>query len=378
MKIAYLSTFYPFRGGIAQFNASLYRIFEKNNEIKAYTFTRQYPTILFPGSSQYVTSNDKVDKIPSSAILDTVNPISYSRAARKILEFKPDMLLTKFWMPFFAPSLGTVSKILKKHNVINISILDNVIPHERRMGDIALTKYFLKQQHAFVVMSNSVKDDLLKLLPNAIYELHPHPIYDHFASKIPKNDARKSLNLPENKKILLFFGFIRDYKGLDLLLKSMKLLSEDYHLVIAGEVYGKFDKYDDLISRLHIQNKVSKFIRYIRDNEVPAFFSAADVAVLPYKSATQSGIIAICYQYDLPVIATDTGSLKEMVEPYGTGLIVDKIDYQSLTATIEKFFSSNPEKYSQNIEQYKSKYSWENLSYAILNLYSKIALEMKI
>ncbi len=378
MKIAYLSTFYPFRGGIAQFNASLYRVLEKNNEVQAFTFTRQYPTILFPGTSQYVTPVDEVDKIPSKAILDTINPVSYPRAARTILEFKPDMLLTKYWMPFFAPSLGSVSKTLKKRNVINISILDNVIPHEKRLGDVALTQYFLHQQHGFVVMSSSVRDDLLKLQPNAVYEEHPHPIYNHFGPKLSKQEARRLLNLPENRKILLFFGFIRDYKGLDLLLKSMKMLSEDYHLVIAGEVYGSFDKYDDLISRLHIKNKVSKHIHYINDKDVPKYFSAADVCVLPYKSATQSGIIGICYQYNLPVIATNTGSLKEMIEPYNTGLIVNDLTFQALTSTIEKFFSSNINKFAESIEQYKEKYSWENLSYAILNIYSKIALELDV
>ncbi len=378
MKIAFLSTFYPFRGGIAQFNASLYRIFEQNNEIQAYTFTRQYPSSLFPGTSQYVSDKDNVDRIPSKAILDSINPISYSRSAKKILEFKPDMLITKYWMPFFAPSLGTVSKTLKKYNVVNISILDNVIPHEKRLGDIALTQYFLRHQHGFVVMSNTVRDDLLKLRPDAIFEEHPHPIYNHFSVKISKEEARKNLNIPINKKVLLFFGFIRDYKGLDLLLKSMKMLSDEYHLVIAGEVYGSFGKYDDLISRLHIQNKVSKFVHYIDDRDVPKYFSAADVCVLPYKSATQSGIVGICYQYNLPVIATNTGSLKEMIEPFNTGLIVDEIDYKSLTNTIQKFFASNMGNYAQNIEQYKEKYSWVNLSYSILNLYSKIALELNV
>lgn len=378
MKIAYLSTFYPFRGGIAQFNASLYRVFEQNNDIMAFTFLRQYPSSLFPGTSQYVSEKDNVDKIPAKAILDTINPVSYSRAAKKILQFKPDLLITKYWMPFFAPSLGTVAKTLKKHNVINISILDNVIPHEKRIGDIALTRYFLRHQNGFIVMSNTVRDELLQLRPDALYEEHPHPIYNHFGKKLYKEESRKLLNIPLNKKVLLFFGFIRDYKGLDILLKSMKMLSEEFHLIIAGEVYGSFDKYDDLISRLHIKNKISKYVHYIDDRDVPKYFSAADVCVLPYKSATQSGIVGVCYQYNLPVIATNTGSLKEMIEPYNTGLIINDIDYQAVTSTIQKFFNSNIEKFAQNIEQYKEKYSWENFSYSILNLYSKISLEMNV
>lgn len=379
MKIAYLSTFYPFRGGIAQFNASLYRVLEKNHSIKAYTFTRQYPESLFPGSSQYASSSDKTDKIPSIKLLDSVNPISYYRTAVKITQFNPDLLITKFWMPFFAPSLGTVSKNLKKKNTINISILDNVIPHEKRVGDINLTKYFLNQQDGFIVMSDTVKNDLIKLKPNAVYQEHPHPIYDHFSNSTNKSDARNKLGIPPEKKVLLFFGFIRDYKGLDILLKAMKVLPIEYHLIIAGEVYGNFQKYEDLISRLDISSKISKFVRYINDDEVPSFFSAADVCVLPYKSATQSGIVGISYQYNLPVIATNVGSLKEMIEPYKTGLIVDDPDYMKISDAVIKYFKDGMNlNYPANIENYKNKYNWENLANTIINLHSQLSLEIKL
>jgi glycosyltransferase involved in cell wall biosynthesis len=373
MRIAYLSTFYPFRGGIAQFNASLYREFEKNHEVKAFTFKRQYPDILFPGQSQFVTENDKPDIIESERVLDTINPFSYTSSAKRIGKYKPDLLLMKFWMPFFAPSLGWTARALKKKGVRVISILDNVIPHERRPGDIALINFYLNQNHGFIVMSDAVKNDLLKLKPEAVYTQHPHPLYDHFGVKKDKIEARKMLNLPENKKILLFFGFIRGYKGLDLLLESVSKLPEDYLLVIAGEVYGKFDEYDEQIKRLGISNKVRKYVRYINDDEVPLFFSAADVCVQPYKSATQSGIAGISYHFDLPMIATNVGGLKEMIEPYGTGIIVDKPDVDLLTNAIQEYFmGEKAEKLKENIKIFKEICSWKNLARAIEELKERI------
>ena len=340
MKIAYLSTFYPFRGGIAQFNSSLFREFEKENNIKAFTFRRQYPNILFPGTSQYVNENDKVDKIESSELLDTINPFSYISTAKQINKFQPNLLIMKFWMPFFAPSLGYVAGYLKKRGTVVISILDNVIPHEKRPGDIALTKYFLNRNDAFIVMSNAVQNDLLSLKPSANYKLQMHPLYNHFGNPVDKSEARVKLGLDKNKRILLFFGFIRDYKGLDLLINAMKSLPEDYHLVIAGEVYGDFSKYDKQISALGVEDRITKFVRYINDDEVPLFFSAADVCVQPYKSATQSGIVGISYHFNLPIIATDVGGLKEMIAPFDTGILLDKPEVNQIVEGITHYFEN--------------------------------------
>lgn len=363
MKIAYLSTFYPFRGGIAQFNASLYRAFEKENDIKAFTFTRQYPNILFPGETQLVTEKDNVDRIPSIEILDTINPFTYYKTAKRILEFTPSIMINKFWMPFFAPSLGKVSKILKNNGVKNFSILDNVIPHERRFGDIALIKYFLSQQNAYVVMSETVKNDLLSLKPDAKYLYFPHPIYDHFGKLLEKKSAQEQLKIPAGKKVLLFFGFIRDYKGLDLLIKSLKHLPEDYHLLISGEVYGSFDKYDKIIKDLKLEGKITKAIKYISDSEVPLYFSAADVCVLPYKSATQSGIVSIAYHFNLPIIASDVGSLREMIEPYNTGMIINEISENAISEAISDYFDKRFYlDFIQNTNIYKENYSWDKLA----------------
>jgi glycosyltransferase involved in cell wall biosynthesis len=377
MRIAYLSTFYPYRGGISQFNALLYRNLEKNNEIKAFNFSRQYPDLLFPGQTQYVTSSDNVDKIETLRLLDSINPFSFGKAARIIGGYNPDLLIMKFWMPFFAPSLGYVSgRIRKKCCAKSIAILDNVIPHERKPGDILLIKYFLKKMDGFIVMSSTVEKELLSLNPHAKYILKPHPVYEHFGHNMDKKEAIRKLKLPENKNIILFFGFIRDYKGLDELLRSFSRLPENYHLVIAGEIYGNFEKYQAIINDLNLSEKVSLFIRYIDDTEVSAFFSAADVCVLPYKSATQSGIVQIAYNFNLPVIATDKGGLSEMVTDNKTGLIISSSEPALIANKIEEYFNQKYYlKFSENILAIRNEFSWQAFSDAILQLYSEISIK---
>lgn len=367
MRIAFLSTFYPFRGGIAQFNASLYRAFEGRNTVKAFTFTRQYPDFLFPGETQMVTEKDNADKIPSERILDTMNPITYFSSANRIQKLSPDILLMKYWMSYMAPSLGTVAKKIKKKSKV-ITVLDNVIPHEKRFFDSSFTKYFLNQNHGFVVMSDSVKNDLLKFIPNAKYISHPHPLYNHFGKKVDAAESRKKLSIPEGKKVILFFGFIRDYKGLDLLIDAMAKLNDEYLLVTCGEVYGSFEKYNQQIEKLGIKNKILLHVRYISDDEVPLFFSASDVCVLPYKSATQSGITSIAYHFDLPLIATDTGGLKESILHNKTGIIVDSPDANLIASAISNYFTQNLRlKFQEEIKLLKSKLSWNSLANAIID-----------
>ncbi|MFW5983478.1 MAG: glycosyltransferase [bacterium] len=367
MRIAYLSTFYPLRGGIAQFNSSLYRAFEHEHEIKAFTFKRQYPDLLFPGKSQYVQESDKVDPIPSEEILDTINPLSYQKTAKKIQEFQPDILLMKYWMSYFAPSLGWVAKKLKKQAKV-ISVMDNVIPHEKRFFDVPLTKFFLKQNSGFIIMSKSVENDLLYLYPNARYIRKMHPIYNHFGEPINKQEARKVFGIPKDKKVLLFFGFIRDYKGLDLLIEAFGNLSKDYHLIIAGESYGSFEKYKQLIDKSPNKENIHPYVEYIADYRVPYFFSAADVCILPYKSATQSGITNISYHFNLPLLATDTGSLRETIQHKQTGLIVDKPKEEELVKGIEEFFQLNEKiDFVKKIEILKKELSWESFAHAIIN-----------
>lgn len=369
MKIAFLSTFYPLRGGIAQYNASLFREFEKNHEIKAFTFSRQYPNFLFPGKTQYVTEDDVADPIDSTAILDTANPLTYWTAARKIKSFAPDLLLTKYWLPYFGPSLGTVAKQLPCKK---IAILDNVIPHEKRPGDVPFTKYFLKHFDGFISMSRDVESDLLTFKPNASRRYHLHPLYDHFPQRVDKAKAREQLGIPQDKKVLLFFGFIRSYKGLDLLIESMKYLDDEYVLVIAGEPYGDYSQYSKLIEQHQVGHKVIEFVRYIDDHEVPLFYSASDVSMLTYKSATQSGIAFISFQYEVPAIVSDVGGLKETVEPYNSGVVVAEPRVDLIVEGVREFFKKDPDSFQKGISLIKQKSSWESLATTIIDLYQEL------
>ncbi|MFN5633606.1 MAG: glycosyltransferase, partial [Flavobacteriia bacterium] len=336
MRIRFLSTFFPFRGGIAQFNALMYREMEKNHDVKAFTFKRQYPNILFPGQTQYVTENDVADQIPSQAVLDTINPFTYIKTARALKRSNPELVITKYWMTFFAPSLGFVLGRLK-NKAIRISVLDNVIPHERRFFDNAFNRYFLKRNDGFIVMSDKVLADLLHYKPDAKYVRMDHPVYDQFGARLEQLEALKSLGIEHNPdhKYVLFFGIIRKYKGLDLLIEAMSKLGEDYHLLIAGEVYGSFDEYQKIIDQHNLTNRIHLFNRYIPDDKVGFYFSASDVCVLPYRSATQSGIISISKHFEIPVIATDVGGLKESISHGKTGLMVDRAEPQLIAESIE-------------------------------------------
>lgn len=346
---------------------------KKKHEVKAFTFSRQYPDLLFPGKTQLVTPQDHADVIPSVQVLDTINPFTYFSTASKIKQFNPDLLLMKFWMPFFAPSLGTVASGVKKNGAKVITILDNVIPHEKRIGDIRLIKYFLNQNSGFIAMSETVKNDLLSLKPESKFSLKPHPIYNHFGYSIAKSEARKKLHLHPNKKTILFFGFIRDYKGLDILIESAKYLNEEYQIIIAGEVYGSFEKYETQIRSLDLSEKIVPFIRYIDDHEVTDFFSAADVCVLPYKSATQSGIVQIAYNFDLPVIAANVGGLSEMIIQDETGILIESENAAVLAETIKKYFLENlEEKFRNGIRGRKSFFSWEGFAEEVIHLYQTL------
>lgn len=365
-RVAMLSTFYPFRGGIAQFNALLYRVLEKGGDVKAFTFKRQYPNFLFPGETQYVTPDDNADPIEAEEILDTINPLTYFKTARKIKKWNPDILIIKYWMTFFGPSLGMVAKKLNK-NTKRIAIIDNMIPHEKRFFDGMANRFLLKHYDGFVVMSDAVKNDLLSLAPNAKYLRIDHPVYDQFGKKIASETARNILQLPENAKVLLFFGFIRDYKGLDLLIEAMTDLGDDLHLVIAGETYGSFDKYNQLIEKSTAKHRIHVFNKYISDSEVTNYFSAADVCMLPYKDATQSGITAISHNFDLPIIATDVGGLKENILHGENGLIVDRPDSKLIAESVKEYFEKElKDQFTQNIQKEKATNSWENFGAKIL------------
>lgn len=364
MKFAYLSTFHPFRGGIAQFNARLLRELEgQSHTVKPYTFTTQYPEKLFPGKTQMVTPEDVADPINAPRVLSSIGPMSWLSAAGTIAREKPDVLLMKYWMSFFGPSLGTVAGRLRRKGTKAVTILDNVIPHEKRFFDTAFTRYFLARNDGFIAMSEKVRADLLSLRPGARVLLLPHPLYDHFGAALPISQARERLGIAHDRKVCLFFGFIRDYKGLDLLIEAMAQLPKDHVLVVAGEPYGDMSKYHLAIDRLGMRDRVVDHIRYIADQEVPTFFSAADVVVLPYKSATQSGITAIAYHFGTPIVATDVGGLKESVEHDRTGLIVPVAEPAAIARTLQDFFTSGRSMaYRARISELKEELSWKRFT----------------
>lgn len=371
MRIAYLSTFYPFRGGISQFNAALKQALElQGHEVNAFTFTTQYPKILFPGETQMVSDSDNAEPIDSKRVISSINPLTYHSAAKQIKAWQPDLLIMKYWMSFFAPSLGYISNKIGKQ-AKTLAILDNVIPHEKRFFDSAFTNYFLKHTQLYVAMSEKVKNDLLSLKPEANVTILPHPLYNHFGNLIDTKEARKKLQINQDKKTLLFFGFIRDYKGLDMLIDSMELLDNSYQLIIAGESYGNYDKYKEQIEKSSRKTDIHQHVRYISDQEVPLFFSAADVCVLPYRSATQSGITGISYHFNLPMIATDVGGLAEIIHHEKTGIISPEASSKSITKSIQSFFSdTSTAKYRNNIMELKKELSWEEMASKIIEFTS--------
>lgn len=372
MRIAYLSTFYPFRGGIAQFNASLYSALAVNHTVHPFTFTTQYPSFLFPGTTQMVEKDDPVTTIKSVPILSTINPFSYYKTARVINQFNPDMLLMKYWMSFFGPSLGTVAKNMLPNTKI-IAILDNLIPHEKRIVDQFFNTFFLNQLDGAIVMSAQVYNDAKKKIPDNKICLLQHPLYNHFGEKIDKQIARHKLKIFADKKTILFFGFIRDYKGLDLLIDAFRNLGDDYQLLIAGEVYGSFDTYQHQINQLPNKDQVFVWNQYISDSMVPLLFSASDVCILPYRSATQSGISAIAEFYELPQIVTRVGGLHETIVPNKTGVVVEEANSHLIGQAISNFFSSNyNDIFLPYIKENKAKKSWTQLATDIEVFYNKL------
>ena len=358
MRIAILSSFYPLRGGISQFNASLLAELGKCHIVKAFSFSRQYPNFLFPGKTQYVTPEDEAMPVEADAMLDTVNPFTWVKTARAIREWKADLLVMKYWMSWFAPSLGYVARHCGCKSVV---VLDNVIPHEAHWFDKPLTRYFLNGCTGFVSMSESVEKDLLSLRPDAPHILRPHPLYAHFGEKLPREEAVRALGLEPARKTLLFFGLIREYKGLDILLEAFRDLPEDYQLVVAGEPYGSFDKYQSIIDSLPGKDRIRVFPDYIRDSEVKRFFSAADLAVLPYRSATQSGISSIACHFDVPMVVTDVGGLKGTIGARGTGIVAPEASAPAIRKEILRYFEdpSLQESCHTAILQEKKRLGWD-------------------
>lgn len=363
MKIAILSCFHPYRGGISQFNASLYQELGKVHDVKAFNFKRQYPEFLFPGKTQFVAEDDDAVSIESVSLLDTVNPFSYVRTLRAIRAWEPDLVVMSWWMSFFAPSLGFIARRLRKKCKV-VSILHNVIPHEPKFFDAPLTKYFLSGCTGNITLCDEVSRDLARLAPDAKYKTLFHPIYGQFGEKMDRSDAVAALGLEEGKKNILFFGLIREYKGLDILLKAFGELDDTYQLIVAGEPYGSFDRYQEIIDGSPAKSRIHLFTDYIKDSEVKKFFSAADLTVLPYRSATQSGVNAIAYHFEVPMVVTDTGGLRQAIGETGTGLVADRADTECILEKIRCFFSDDEvrSRCISSIRSEKERLSWKSFA----------------
>lgn len=363
MKVVILGSAHPLRGGLAAYNERLAREFmHERDEVSIETFSLQYPEFLFPGTTQY-SSLPKPKDLTIHVAVNSVNPFNWIKVGLKIKKQRPDVLVVKFWLPFMAPCLGTICRIVKrnKHTKI-VSILDNIIPHEKRIGDTFFTQYFVNSVDAFIAMSDSVYNDLSVFDKTKPRLLNPHPLFDNYGEALPKQAAIQQLGLDNTKKYILFFGLIRDYKGLDILLKAMAtdaLRNSDIQLIVAGEYYSNKEEYEKLMQDLNLKDKVELHARFIPDDEVVKYFCAADMVVQPYKHATQSGVTQICYHFNKPMLVTNVGGLPEIVPNNRVGFVVEP-DENEVAKAILKFYNENKEpEFLQYIAEEKKKYSWK-------------------
>ncbi len=376
MKVIILGSAHPLRGGLASYNERLAREFlRQGHSVQIYTFSLQYPEFLFPGTSQY-SDQPAPDDLYIHVKVNSVNPFNWYSVGKEIAKLNADLLIVKFWLPFMAPALGKISRIVKKNGKTKvISILDNIIPHEKRIGDFFLAKYFANSVDGFIAMSESVLDDLKKFDTKKPRAFSPHPLFDNFGEAITKTEAYEKLGLAINEEYILFFGFIRDYKGLDLLLQAMadeRVRQLNVKLIVAGEFYTDAKPYADLIQQLGIREKLILKTDFIPDNEVRNYFCAADMVVQPYKHATQSGVTQICYHFDRPMLVTNVGGLPEIVPNGKVGYVVEPNPTSIADALID-FYSNHMEfKMRDNIRIEKKKYAWSEMLNKILDIKNKL------
>lgn len=375
-KLIIIGTSWPFRGGLAAYNERLAIEYQENGyEVIIYTFTVQYPGFLFPGKTQ-MADWEAPEKLEIRQRINSVNPFNWISVGKEIRKEKPDLVIIKYWLPFMGPCFGTIARSIRKNQKTQIvTILDNIIPHEKRIGDKLFTKYFIKPIQAFVAMSESVLEDTKKFDTIKPREFCPHPLFDNFGDSLDKNDAKRKLGLDINTNYALFFGFIRDYKGLDLALEAFSdknLKGSNIKLLIAGEFYSNEEKYLTLISDLNIEDQVELRTDFIPDHEVRFYFSAVDVVVQPYKTATQSGISQIAYHFNKPMIVTNVGGLPEIVPDGKVGFVVEKSG-SAIACAIRRYYDEKlEEKLSKGAEVEKQNYSWNRMVNTIEKLTSKI------
>ncbi|MBI4429725.1 MAG: glycosyltransferase [Ignavibacteriales bacterium] len=360
MRITIVGTAYPLRGAFAQLNVTLAWHLSKKHSVEIITFKRQYPAFLFPGKTQKDPS-ERLFEIPTHILIDSINPLTWIAAARHIRKQNSDLVIFRYWMPFFAPCFGVISYFIRKRVGAKILfICDNVVPHERRFADAALTKFAFRFVDFFIVQSQSVEQELRYFVREPKYKLTPHPIYNIFGRPVTSRTARKNLGIQE-EHVLLFFGYVRKYKGLGVLLRAMPgiLKQLDARLLIVGEFYEEEKTYRRQIAQLGLEKKITVQSGYVPNEKISPYFSVCDVVVLPYLSATQSGIVQIANHFDKPVIVTNVGGLGQDVLDGKTGIVVPPKDPEALAEAVIQFFKKRKAKsFIKNIKREKRKNSW--------------------
>ena len=361
----------PLRGGLATFNQRLAKEFiQSGYECSICSFSLQYPRIFFPGKSQY-TNEPAPEGLLIRPLINSINPFNWIKVGNLLKNERPDIIVVRFWIPFMGPALGTILRRVKKNKHTKIiCIADNVIPHEHRPGDRTFTRYFLKSCDAFITMSEKVMTDLRFFQKNKPVKIVQHPLYDNFGSPVSKDEARQKLGLPKEDKIVLFFGFIRHYKGLDILLQSMadeRIKKAGIKLMIAGEFYEDNRKYFDLIDRLKIQDQLIVKTDFIPDLEVRNYLCAADAVIQPYRNATQSGVTPLAYHFEKPMVVTNVGGLASLVPHEKVGLVAEPTP-RSIADAILRVYQLGEYYFIPQVRAEKKKYSWQTLIEAIMKL----------
>ncbi len=375
MKILLVGPASPLRGGIANFNESLYTAFDKKHDTHIIGFSLQYPSLFFPGRTQY-EKGTPVTGIRSTNLINSINPLSWRSAAAGIVKMQPDCLVVHYWMPFFAPALGSIIRQVKsKIKVRVIGLLHNVEPHEGMPGGKRLGRYFFDSCDGFVTMSSTVLRDIKKTGINRPAVQIPHPVYDIFGEPVSRKFACENLGLNYDQKHLLFFGIIRSYKGLDLLLKAFancKISHLNLKLIVAGEFYEHERKYLDLVERLGLEHKILFTRSFVPKEKVAQYFAASDLIVLPYLSATQSGVTQIAYHFNKPMLVTNVGGLEDVVANGRVGYVCEK-DPDEIASAIADFFENNRSaEFVENIKTEKKRFSWDAMVKGIEELLKEI------
>ncbi|MFV0346018.1 MAG: glycosyltransferase [Bacteroidales bacterium] len=377
MKIAIVGPAYPYRGGIASYNERLAKELQVDgHEVTIYTFTLQYPDILFPGKSQYVDGSEPED-ITIKRSINSINPLSWERAGRCIKKERPDILIVRYWLPFMAPSLGRVCRVARsnKHTKV-ICLADNIVPHEKRIGDKTLTQYFMNSIDGIVAMSQSVLDDAKTFKAKLPQALCPHPLFDNYGEKTSMPNAKKSLELQQDTNYLLFFGIIREYKGFDLIIKAMadeRVRKLPVKLIVAGEYYAKPEPYMELIEKLDVGDDIILHNEFIPEKDVTLYFGACDMVVQPYKSATQSGVTQVGYHFEKPMLVTNVGGLAEIIPDKVVGYVTEPNPEEIADAIVDFYDGSKKEAFEKNVVEEKKRFSWERMVETFINTAEKIS-----